>query len=114
MAAKRMKRIAFVLVAVLVEFAAGARAQSFKATVIGTVVDSSGAVVPGAAVSIAQDGTGLTAAATSGRDGTFALPQLFHGGVITGTISGRLLELPPIDCTAPDHQIKFARPSIDF
>jgi len=36
-------------------FAVRVSAQSFKATVIGTVLDSSGAVVPGATVSIVQE-----------------------------------------------------------
>lgn len=63
----------------LLGFAGGASAQSFKATVIGTVIDSSGAVVPGAIVSIVQEGTGRTAATTTGSEGTFSLPQLPPG-----------------------------------
>jgi hypothetical protein len=56
-----------------------AHAQSFKATVVGTVVDSTGAVLPGATISIAQEGTGLTITTTTSSDGTFALPQLPPG-----------------------------------
>src|SRR6266511_2752474 len=60
-------------------FAVRVSAQSFKATVIGTVLDSSGAVVPGATVSIVQEGTGLAAGTTTSSEGTFALPQLPPG-----------------------------------
>ena len=73
------QRAAIALAAMIVGLAAGARAQSFKATVVGTVVDSSGAVVPGATVSIAQEGTGLTVATTTGPQGTFSLAQLPPG-----------------------------------
>jgi len=46
---------------------------------LGTVTDSSGAVVPGATVSIVQEGTGLAAGTTTSSEGTFALPQLPPG-----------------------------------
>ena len=72
-----MKSAVFVLFAV-VGLAGPAHAQSFKATVVGTVVDSTGAVLPGATVSIAQEGTGLTVTTTS-ADGTFSLTQLPPG-----------------------------------
>jgi carboxypeptidase family protein len=71
-------RAAFVLAAMLT-FPADAGAQSFKATVVGTVVDASGAVVPGATVTIVQEGTGLTQTAVTGVAGTFSLPQLPPG-----------------------------------
>jgi outer membrane receptor protein involved in Fe transport len=76
------KDVAFVtvlLLVILAGFTAGASAQSFKATVIGTVVDPSGAVVPGATVTIVQEGTGLAVTATSSADGTFSVPQLPPG-----------------------------------
>src|SRR2546425_5424448 len=70
---------AFFLFVILAGFTSGTSAQSFKATVIGTVVDASGAVVPGATVSIVQEGTGLTATTTTGPQGTFSLAQLPPG-----------------------------------
>src|SRR5262245_58983531 len=79
MTSKRAKLTAWTCAAILAGLAARAQAQSFKATVIGTVLDASGAVVPGAAVSIAAEGTGLTAAVTTGPDGSFSLPQLPPG-----------------------------------
>src|ERR687887_1153844 len=71
--------IAFLAAAFLALPAPTAHAQSFKATVVGTVADSTGGVLSGATVSIAQEGTGLTITTTTGPDGTFALPQLPPG-----------------------------------
>ncbi len=76
---KDVALVAFLLLVILAGFTAGASAQSFKATVIGTVVDPSGAVVPAATVTIVQQGTGLAVIATSSADGTFSLPQLPPG-----------------------------------
>ncbi len=73
-----VKRAALLL-AILAAIGTRAEAQSFKATVIGTVVDASGAVVPGATVSIAQEGTGLVLTTTTGSAGTFSLSQLPPG-----------------------------------
>jgi hypothetical protein len=66
---KDVALVAFLLLVVLAWFTAGASAQSFKATVIGTVLDPSGAVVPGATVTIVQQGTGLAVIGTSSADG---------------------------------------------
>ena len=79
MFSKPTRVIAVVILVVLARFVAEPSAQSFKATVIGTVVDPSGAVVPGATVTIVQDGTGLTQTTTTGSDGAFSLPQLPPG-----------------------------------
>jgi hypothetical protein len=77
MTSKNASLVALLLL--IVGFAAGVSAQGFKATVIGTAVDSTGAVVPGATVSIVQEGTGLTATTTTNAEGTFLLPQLPPG-----------------------------------
>src|SRR2546426_9988533 len=74
---RRLLGVAIFLI--VIRFAAGASAQSFKATVIGMVVDPSGARVPGATATIVQEGTGLVLTATSGADGTFSLSQLPPG-----------------------------------
>src|SRR5262245_15263548 len=75
---KTIKTLVFV-VAIFIALAPAASAQSFKATVIGTAVDSTGAVVPGATVTIVQEGTGLTVSTTTSVEGTFSLPQLPPG-----------------------------------
>ncbi len=57
--------------------------------IVGTVKDSSGAVVPGAVLILIDNGTGATAEATSGSDGNFVLPNLQPGRYqITATFQG--------------------------
>jgi outer membrane receptor protein involved in Fe transport len=79
MTLKHANLVSRLLFVILTGFTAGASAQSFKATIVGSVVDASGAVVPGATVTVAQEGTGLTLTATSSSEGTFSLPQLPPG-----------------------------------
>src|SRR4029450_4829574 len=89
MFSNHIKSIAVVVLTVLAQFTAASSAQSFKATVIGTVVDPTGAVIPGATVTIVQDATGLTQTTTTGADGTFSLPQLPPGRyVLTVELNG--------------------------
>lgn len=58
---------------------APAFAQTFKSTVVGQVTDSTGAVVPGATVTITEQGTGRTQTATTSDDGSYTIPQLPPG-----------------------------------
>jgi len=51
-------------------------AQEVTSTIVGTVVDSSGAVVPGATVKLTNVATGVVRTASSGRDGVFHFPNL--------------------------------------
>src|SRR5215472_12947820 len=51
-------------------------AQTFRGTILGTVTDSSGAVVPGAKVTVKNTGTGLERATTTSDDGSYSLPEL--------------------------------------
>ena len=46
-------------------------AQFDAATVLGTVRDSSGAIVPGATVTLTNAGTGITASAVSDEHGNY-------------------------------------------
>jgi outer membrane receptor protein involved in Fe transport len=48
------------------------QAQVTTATLYGTVLDSSGAIVAGASVTLTNEGTGASTAKTSGPDGSFA------------------------------------------
>jgi len=54
-------------------------AQSFQGTLVGQVLDASGATVPGANITVTHEGTGRTQTATTISDGTFAVPQLVPG-----------------------------------
>ncbi|HMS09881.1 MAG TPA: carboxypeptidase-like regulatory domain-containing protein, partial [Pyrinomonadaceae bacterium] len=57
-------------------FAGAAFAQTGTSTVSGTVVDQTGAVVPGATVTISNPATGLARSATSSSNGRFSFPGL--------------------------------------
>ena len=50
--------------------------QTFRGTILGSVVDSTGAAIPGATVIIKNQGTGQTRTTTSGDAGTYTVPEL--------------------------------------
>ena len=54
-------------------------AQSFKATVVGQVSDATGAVIPGATVTIVDKDTARTLTATSNDEGSFTISQIPPG-----------------------------------
>jgi hypothetical protein len=60
--------------------------QTFRGTILGTVTDTSGAVVSGAKVTIKNTATGLERTTASSADGTYAVPELPLGSY-TVTIS---------------------------
>jgi outer membrane receptor protein involved in Fe transport len=74
----RRRRIALAGAVLLLWHAAGAFAQSSKvgATLAGTVTDSSGAVVPGAAVALRNTSTSQTRTAAADAEGIFVLAAL--------------------------------------
>jgi hypothetical protein len=51
-------------------------AQTFRGTILGTVTDPSGAVVPGAKVMVKNTGTGLERSTETSADGSYAVPEL--------------------------------------
>ncbi len=51
-------------------------AQTFRGTILGTVTDPSGAVVPGAKVTAKNTGTGLERTSETSADGSYSLPEL--------------------------------------
>jgi hypothetical protein len=53
--------------------------QSITGTILGTVRDSSGAVVPGASIVLTNDETGVTTSAISDERGDFVAPNLLPG-----------------------------------
>jgi len=61
-------------------------AQSTYAAIHGTVTDTSGAVVPGAAVTVLNNSTGITTKQTTDSKGYYLVPQLAIGGPYTVTI----------------------------
>ncbi|PYQ55349.1 MAG: TonB-dependent receptor, partial [Acidobacteria bacterium] len=69
------RRLALLL-AVLVTSAASLQAQSSTGRISGTVVDSSGAVLPGATVTVTQDQTGLAKNTVTDKDGAYLFVSL--------------------------------------
>lgn len=51
-------------------------AQTFRGTILGTVTDPSGAVLPGAKVTVKNAGTGLERTTDTSADGSYSLPEL--------------------------------------
>jgi hypothetical protein len=78
MAVKHAKMWVFSLLLALLLPALG-RAQSFTATITGTVTDPSGATVPNTQITLTYVSTGATAKATSGPDGLYSFPNLRTG-----------------------------------
>jgi hypothetical protein len=64
-------------------------AQTFRGTILGTVTDPSGAVLPGAKVTVKNVGTGSERATETSADGSYALPELQIGTyTVTVTLAG--------------------------
>ncbi len=62
--------------ALFVAFAVPAAAQKFTASIRGTVVDPSNAVVAGAKVTVKNEETGLTRTLETNKDGNYSFPDL--------------------------------------
>jgi len=66
-----------------------ASAQTVSGTLLGTVTDSSGAIVANAKVTIINEGTGLTRVVTADSNGEYIAPALPTGHyTITSEMSG--------------------------
>ncbi len=64
-------------------------AQTFRGTILGTVTDPSGAVLPGAKVTARNTGTGLERSTETSADGSYSLPELPIGTyTVTITLAG--------------------------
>ena len=61
------------------------QAQSDTGRVTGTVADATGALIPGASVTLANVDTGTTQTRTTSTDGTFSFPALTRGHYQIGT-----------------------------
>jgi hypothetical protein len=68
---KLRRMLCFVLMAV-----SSLAAQTFRGTILGTVLDPSGAVVAGAKVSVKNSGTGQERTTTTSGDGSYSVPEL--------------------------------------
>src|SRR3974390_3909382 len=86
MGSRRFVVLLFVLLAVTATFIS---AQTFRGTILGTVTDTSGAVVPAATVKAKNAATGLERTALTSAEGNYSIPELPIGNyTVTVTQSG--------------------------
>jgi hypothetical protein len=87
---------------VLLFCSSAALAQTFRGTILGTVTDSSGSSIAGAAVAVKNVNTGLSRTVTTSEDGTYSVPELPIGtytvtvekaGFKQGVVSGIQVEV---------------------
>jgi hypothetical protein len=64
-------------------------AQTFRGTILGTVTDPQGAVIPGAKVTVHNVNTGLERTTQTSEDGSYSVPELPIGTYnVTATQAG--------------------------
>src|SRR5258705_7918987 len=87
-------RVLSLFLCVLLLAPSAARAQFDSGTVVGTVRDASGAVVPAAKVTLTSVATGISVSKTSGDDGNYEFPAVKPGMyVVTAEKAGFALAL---------------------
>jgi len=71
--------LSMMVIAGLALLTQGAAAQANRATITGTVTDTSGAVVPGVEVTATNTGTNVGTNTVTNEDGIYVIPNLFPG-----------------------------------
>ena len=85
----RVAAVFLVCIGLVSALARPAAAQAVTGTIVGTVTDSTGAVVSGAKVTISNTGTGLTRTFVSDKAGEYTAPSLPTGTyVVTAEMAG--------------------------
>jgi len=79
-------RLKMILAAFVLLTGATLLAQTFRGTILGTVTDASGAVVPGASVKVHNANTGLDRSTQASADGSYSVAEL-PIGTYTVTVS---------------------------
>ena len=88
-----MRRLLYVLIGTFLFMAGEVQAQVDRATLTGTVKDSSGAVVPGATVTIT--GPQAPSVTTTNGEGTYLVLSLIPGRyVVSAELSGFMVSWP--------------------
>jgi hypothetical protein len=80
-------------------------AQEYRATVLGTVTDPGGAVVPGAKVAVTNNGTGVASRTQTNNNGVYQVPYLQPGSyTLDVTHPGfKTYQRGPIELHVDDH-----------
>ena len=74
-----------------------AAAQAVTGTILGTVKDSTGAVLAGAKVTVTNEGTGFTRTVTTDAAGEYTVPQIPTGKLYRAGGDGRLQGDRPLE-----------------
>src|SRR5436305_14089400 len=83
------RRVHLVLIISFLLIAESGFGQSVRGTILGTVTDSSGAVIKGVHVTVQQTATGLTRTEVTNDTGEYSIPQLPVGPyMVTAEESG--------------------------
>jgi hypothetical protein len=82
----------FTILAILLAFPLGMRAQTYYGTIVGNVTDATGASVPGAKVTVRNTGTNSTYTATTSGHGSYSVPQLAVGTYEVHVTAGNFKE----------------------
>jgi Carboxypeptidase regulatory-like domain len=82
----------FTILAILLAFPLGMRAQTYYGTIVGNVTDATGASVPGAKITVRNVGTNSTYTATASGHGSYSIPQLAVGTYEVQVTSGNFKE----------------------
>src|SRR3982750_4649519 len=75
----KVKRVVLGLVVAVALLPRSAAAQAVTGTILGTVTDTTGAVMPGATVTLTHTGTGLSRTLVTNADGEYTAPSLPTG-----------------------------------
>src|SRR5262245_44712772 len=112
----RLPRVALILaagLALLLTFPGNSFGQTFRGTIIGTVVDPNGAMIPAATVTARNVGTAIERKVMSDEFGNYTIPELQTGtyevrvekpGFQSSTVTGVLVEVAAerrVDLTLP-------------
>src|SRR5215813_12255894 len=111
----RLPHVALILagLALLLTFPGNSLGQTFRGTILGTVLDPNGAVVPSASVTAKNVGTGIERSVVSDEFGNYTIPELQTGtyevrvekpGFQSSTVTGVLVEVAAerrVDLTLP-------------
>ncbi|PYR28669.1 MAG: TonB-dependent receptor, partial [Acidobacteria bacterium] len=94
-----MKRVALGLIIAVGLLPGSLAAQAVTGTILGTVTDSTGALIPGATITLTHAGTGLTRTVVSDAAGEYTAPSLPTGKyTVTAELSGfKTVAQPDVD-----------------
>jgi hypothetical protein len=100
-----VKRIGLGLVIAVGLLSGSLAAQAVTGTILGTVTDTSGAVIPGATITLTNAGTGFTRTVVSDSGGEYTAPNLPTGKYkLSAELSGfKTVTLPDVDLGVDQH-----------